>query len=59
VVAVSQLGALHRFLAAVKTLALVRRLAIPVLQVNLAQQQTNIAGTVASRSTRAEAAETD
>jgi hypothetical protein len=32
-----------RFLAAVKTLATVRKLAVPVLQVNIAKRQTNIA----------------
>jgi hypothetical protein len=34
----------RRFLSAVKTLATVRRLAVPVLQVNLARQQVNVAG---------------
>ncbi len=32
----------RRFLAAVKALALVRKLAVPVLQVNLAQKQVNV-----------------
>jgi len=35
-----------RYLSALKTLALVRKLAVPVLQVNIAKKQTNIAGTV-------------
>jgi hypothetical protein len=33
-----------RFLAAVKALAAVRRLAVPVLQVNIARKQVNVAG---------------
>jgi hypothetical protein len=33
-----------RYLAAIKTLALVRKLAVPVLQVNIARKQVNIAG---------------
>lgn len=33
-----------RFLAAIKTLAQVRRLAVPVLQVNIARKQVNVAG---------------
>jgi hypothetical protein len=33
-----------RYLAALKTLALVRKLALPVLQINVARRQTNIAG---------------
>jgi hypothetical protein len=37
-------GAQKRFLAALKTLATVRRLALPVLQVNLADKQINVAG---------------
>jgi hypothetical protein len=32
----------RRFLAAVKTLALVRKLAVPVLQVNIAKKQVNV-----------------
>jgi hypothetical protein len=36
----------RRFLAAVKTLALVRKLAVPVLQVNIAKKQVNVAATV-------------
>jgi hypothetical protein len=35
-----------RYLSALKTLALVRKLAVPVLQVNIAKKQTNIAGPV-------------
>jgi hypothetical protein len=34
----------RRYLSALKTLALVRKLAVPVLQVNLAQNQVNVAG---------------
>jgi hypothetical protein len=30
----------------VKTLALVRRLAVPALQINIARKQVNVAGTV-------------
>jgi hypothetical protein len=33
-----------RYLAAIKTLAVVRKLALPVLQVNIARQQVNVAG---------------
>jgi hypothetical protein len=33
-----------RYLSAIKTLALVRKLALPVLQVNIAEQQVNVAG---------------
>jgi hypothetical protein len=33
-----------RYLSAIKTLALVRKLAVPVLQVNVAQKQVNVAG---------------
>ena len=37
----------RRYLSAIKTLATVRKLALPVLQVNIAKRQTNIAaGTV-------------
>jgi hypothetical protein len=36
----------RRYLAALKTLALVRKLAVPVLQVNIAKKQVNIAGAV-------------
>jgi hypothetical protein len=35
----------RRFLSACKTLAVVRRLAIPALQVNIGEKQVNIAGT--------------
>lgn len=34
----------RRYLSAMKTLATVRKLALPVLQVNIAKRQTNIAG---------------
>jgi hypothetical protein len=34
----------RRYLSALKTLALVRKLAVPVLQVNIAQKQVNVAG---------------
>src|SRR5205823_4272861 len=34
----------RRFLSALKTLALVRKLAVPVLQVNIARKQVNVAG---------------
>jgi hypothetical protein len=33
-----------RYLSAIKTLALVRKLALPVLQVNIARRQVNVAG---------------
>ena len=33
-----------RYLSAIKTLALVRKLALPVLQVNIARKQVNVAG---------------
>jgi len=33
-----------RYLSAIKTLALVRKLALPVLQVNIARKQINVAG---------------
>jgi hypothetical protein len=33
-----------RYLAAIKALALVRKLAVPVLQVNIARKQVNVAG---------------
>ena len=35
-----------RYLSALKTLALVRKLAVPVLQVNIAKKQINVAGPV-------------
>jgi hypothetical protein len=34
----------RRYLTAIKTLSVVRKLALPVLQVNIAQQQVNVAG---------------
>jgi len=34
----------RRYLSALKTLALVRKLAVPVLQVNIARKQVNVAG---------------
>jgi hypothetical protein len=34
----------RRYLSAIKALALVRRLAVPVLQVNIARKQVNVAG---------------
>jgi hypothetical protein len=37
-------AAQKRYLAAVKTLAVVRKLAVPVLQVNIARKQVNVAG---------------
>jgi hypothetical protein len=46
-------SAQKRYLAAIKTLALVRRLAVPVLQVNIAKKQVNVAGScVASETER-------
>jgi hypothetical protein len=33
-----------RYLSAIKTLALIRKLALPVLQVNIAKKQVNVAG---------------
>lgn len=48
-----QLGVYHqrimsaaqkRYLAAIKTLALVRKLGLPVLKVNIAKKQVNVAG---------------
>ena len=35
-------AAQKRYLAAIKTLALVRKLAVPVLQVNIAKKQVNV-----------------
>jgi hypothetical protein len=35
-----------RYLSAIKTLALIRKLAVPVLQVNIAKKQVNVAGPV-------------
>ncbi|HEV2123580.1 MAG TPA: hypothetical protein VGW38_12495 [Chloroflexota bacterium] len=37
----------HRYLAALKTLAQVRRLLVPVVQVNIADKQVNVAGPAA------------
>jgi hypothetical protein len=37
-------GAHRRYLSALRTLALVRKLALPVLQVNIARKQVNVAG---------------
>jgi hypothetical protein len=39
-------GANRRYLAALKTLALVRKLAVPALQINVARKQVNVAGGV-------------
>jgi hypothetical protein len=39
-------SAQKRYLAAIRTLALVRKLAVPVLQVNIAKRQVNMAGPV-------------
>jgi hypothetical protein len=36
----------RRYLSAIRTLALVRKLALPVLQVNIARKQVNVAGAV-------------
>jgi hypothetical protein len=38
----------RRYLAAIKTLALIRKLAVPVLQVNIAKKQVNVAGPCAA-----------
>jgi hypothetical protein len=38
-----------RYLSALKTLAQVRKLAVPVLQINIAKKQTNIAGPAAGK----------
>jgi hypothetical protein len=44
------LSAAHkRYLSAIKTLAVVRKLAVPVLQVNIAKRQVNVAGAVCAR----------
>ena len=37
-------SAQKRYLAAIKSLALIRKLAVPVLQVNIAKEQVNMAG---------------
>ncbi len=34
----------HRYLSSIRTLAVVRKLAVPVLQVNIARRQVNVAG---------------
>jgi hypothetical protein len=39
-------AAQKRYLSAIKTLAVVRKLALPVLQVNIARRQVNVAGAV-------------
>jgi hypothetical protein len=39
-----------RYLSALKTLALIRKLAVPVLQVNIAKKQINVAGPVIDKS---------
>jgi hypothetical protein len=41
-------SAQKRYLAAIKTLAVVRKLAVPVLQVNIARKQVNVAGPFAT-----------
>jgi len=38
------MSAVRRYLAAIKSLALIRKLAVPVLQVNIAKEQVNLAG---------------
>jgi hypothetical protein len=40
-----------RYLSAIKALAVVRRLALPVLQVNIAKKQVNVAGAAAAPET--------
>ena len=37
-------AAQNRYLKAVKTLAQIRKLGVPVVQINVAAQQTNVAG---------------
>ena len=37
------MSAVRRYLAAIKSLALIRKLAVPVLQVNIAKEQVNMA----------------
>jgi hypothetical protein len=49
-------AAQKRYLAAIKTLAAVRRLALPVLQLNIARQQVNLAGGLAAPEPAADAA---
>jgi hypothetical protein len=46
-----------RYLSAIKALALVRKLAVPVLQVNIARKQVNVAGTCVPSEPKAEAVE--
>jgi hypothetical protein len=41
-------SAQKRYLAAIRTLAMVRKLAVPVLQVNIAKKQVNVAGSCAA-----------
>lgn len=45
-------SAQKRYLAAIKTLAVVRKLAVPVLQVNIAKKQVNVAGPCVAGSER-------
>jgi hypothetical protein len=45
-------AAQKRYLAAIKTLAVVRKLAVPVLQVNIAKKQVNVAGPCVAGSER-------
>lgn len=45
----------RRYLTAIKTLATIRKLAMPVVQVNIAKRQTNIAGAVPVPQTEKEA----
>ena len=40
-----------RYLSAIKTLAVVRKLALPVLQVNIAKKQVNVTGVAAAPGT--------
>jgi hypothetical protein len=42
----------RRYLSAIRTLVTVRRLLQPVMQVNIADQQINVAGTVNARATK-------
>jgi hypothetical protein len=50
-------SAQKRYLAAIKTLALVRKLAVPVLQVNVARKQINVAGSCVATEVRGESHE--
>jgi hypothetical protein len=45
-------SAQKRYLAAIKTLAVIRKLAVPVLQVNIARKQMNVAGPCVAGSER-------